>query len=153
MALPLLGWAFAGCLCPIRPAHRLSSLRSFDRIVVLQSGQVCEDGPPQVLVRRKGVYCNLIQREVARLEYRRPQALAVSTGSRFSLRTSRRASARSWRSISPPMHGRSSISVSFSPREGWSPLAGQMPGGVLVDAVRSARLLGGLAVAAICLSA
>jgi ATP-binding cassette, subfamily B, bacterial len=49
-------------------AHRLSSLRSFDRIVVLQSGQVCEDGPPQVLVRRKGVYCNLIQREVARLE-------------------------------------------------------------------------------------
>jgi ATP-binding cassette, subfamily B, bacterial len=48
-------------------AHRLSSLRSFDRIVVLQAGQVCEDGPPQVLVRRKGVYSNLVQREVARL--------------------------------------------------------------------------------------
>jgi MFS family permease len=32
-------------------------------------------------------------------------------------------------------------------------LAGQMPGGALVDAVRSARLLGGLAVAAICVSA
>jgi ATP-binding cassette, subfamily B, bacterial len=48
-------------------AHRLSSLRSFDRIVVLQAGQVCEDGPPQVLVGRKGVYCKLIQREVARL--------------------------------------------------------------------------------------
>ena len=32
-------------------------------------------------------------------------------------------------------------------------LAGQMPGGVLVDAVRSARLLAGLAVSAICLSA
>jgi MFS family permease len=32
-------------------------------------------------------------------------------------------------------------------------LAGQMPGGALVDAARSARLLGGLAVAAICLSA
>jgi MFS family permease len=32
-------------------------------------------------------------------------------------------------------------------------LAGQMPGGVLVDAMRSARLVGGLAVAAICLSA
>src|SRR6266571_4995660 len=25
-------------------AHRLSSLRSFDRIVVLQAGRVCEDG-------------------------------------------------------------------------------------------------------------
>jgi ATP-binding cassette, subfamily B, bacterial len=43
-------------------AHRLSSLRSFDRI-----GKVCEDGPPQVLVRSKGVYCNLVRQEVARL--------------------------------------------------------------------------------------
>ena len=49
-------------------AHRLSSLRSFDRIIVLQSGTICEDGPPQVLLRRNGVYCNLIRREVARLE-------------------------------------------------------------------------------------
>ncbi|HYY38898.1 MAG TPA: ATP-binding cassette domain-containing protein, partial [Xanthobacteraceae bacterium] len=49
-------------------AHRLSSLRSFDRIVVLQTGRVCEDGPPQVLLRSKGVYCNLVRREVARLE-------------------------------------------------------------------------------------
>jgi MFS family permease len=32
-------------------------------------------------------------------------------------------------------------------------LAGQMPGGALIDAVRSARLVGGLAVAAICVSA
>jgi ATP-binding cassette subfamily B protein len=48
-------------------AHRLSSLRNFDRIVVLQAGQACEDGPPQVLVRSKGVYCNLVQQEVARL--------------------------------------------------------------------------------------
>ena len=37
-------------------AHRLSSLRNFDRIVVMQAGAVCEDGPPQVLVQRKGVY-------------------------------------------------------------------------------------------------
>jgi len=49
-------------------AHRLSTLRNFDRIVVLQAGQVCEDGPPQDLVRSKGVYCNLVRREVARLE-------------------------------------------------------------------------------------
>jgi ATP-binding cassette, subfamily B, bacterial len=48
-------------------AHRLSSLRSFDRIVVMQAGSVCEDGPPQALVRRKGAYCNLLQREVAHL--------------------------------------------------------------------------------------
>jgi len=49
-------------------AHRLSSLRNFDRIVVLKAGEVCEDGAPQVLVRSKGVYCNLVRREVARLE-------------------------------------------------------------------------------------
>src|SRR5438105_3536591 len=49
-------------------AHRLSSLRNFDRIVVLQAGKVCEDGPPRVLVQRKGVYCNLVRKEVARLE-------------------------------------------------------------------------------------
>jgi ATP-binding cassette subfamily B protein len=48
-------------------AHRLSTLRSFDRIVVLQAGAVCEDGAPQVLVQRKGVYSNLVRREVARL--------------------------------------------------------------------------------------
>ena len=48
-------------------AHRLSTLRSFDRSVVLQAGAVCEDGAPQVLVQRKGVYCNLVRREVARL--------------------------------------------------------------------------------------
>jgi ATP-binding cassette, subfamily B, bacterial len=48
-------------------AHRLSTLRSFDRIVVLQAGKVCEDGAPQALVGRQGVYCGLLQREVARL--------------------------------------------------------------------------------------
>jgi ATP-binding cassette subfamily B protein len=48
-------------------AHRLSTLRSFDRIVVLQAGTVCEDGAPQVLVQSKGVYSNLLRREVARL--------------------------------------------------------------------------------------
>jgi MFS family permease len=36
---------------------------------------------------------------------------------------------------------------------GLAALAGQMPGGALVDAMRSARLLGGCAIAAICLSA
>jgi hypothetical protein len=33
----------------------------------MQAGSVCEDGSPQVLVRRKGAYCNLLQREVAHL--------------------------------------------------------------------------------------
>jgi ATP-binding cassette subfamily B protein len=56
-----------GARTAIAIAHRLSSLRSYDRIVVLQAGRVCEDGPPQVLMRRQGVYSSLLQREVARL--------------------------------------------------------------------------------------
>ncbi len=48
-------------------AHRLSTLRNFDRIVVLQAGQVAQDGPPDQLMRRDGPYRELIQREVTRL--------------------------------------------------------------------------------------
>jgi ATP-binding cassette, subfamily B, bacterial len=48
-------------------AHRLSTLRNFDRIVVLQDGEVHQDGPPDHLMRRPGLYRELVQREVTRL--------------------------------------------------------------------------------------
>ncbi|MFL5100549.1 MAG: ABC transporter ATP-binding protein, partial [Xanthobacteraceae bacterium] len=48
-------------------AHRLSTLRNFDRIVVLQDGQVVQDGPPDKLVRHPGRYRELVQQEVTRL--------------------------------------------------------------------------------------
>jgi ATP-binding cassette, subfamily B, bacterial len=48
-------------------AHRLSTVRSFDRIVVLQTGKVIEDGPPDLLLRRDGLYRRLVQREMDRL--------------------------------------------------------------------------------------
>src|ERR1700691_5793927 len=48
-------------------AHRLSTVRNFDRIVVLQAGRVVQDGPPDLLVRRDGVYQQLVQREMDRL--------------------------------------------------------------------------------------
>jgi ATP-binding cassette, subfamily B, bacterial len=48
-------------------AHRLSTVRNFDRIVVLQLGQVVQDGPPDLLVRREGIYRKLVQREMNRL--------------------------------------------------------------------------------------
>ena len=47
-------------------AHRLSTLRSFDRIVVLQEGRLHEDGPPDTLMRRKGLYRELVMREMNR---------------------------------------------------------------------------------------
>ena len=48
-------------------AHRLSTVRSFDRIVVLQTGRVIQDGPPDQLVRRDGLYRELVRREMNRL--------------------------------------------------------------------------------------
>jgi ATP-binding cassette subfamily B protein len=37
-------------------AHRLSTLSSFDRIIVLRDGRIVEDGPPQELRRRGGEF-------------------------------------------------------------------------------------------------
>jgi len=48
-------------------AHRLSTVRNFDRIVVLQGGRVMQDGPPDLLVRHEGPYRQLVQREMDRL--------------------------------------------------------------------------------------
>ncbi len=48
-------------------AHRLSTVRNFDRIVVLDAGKVVQDGPPDVLFHREGVYRRLVQREMDRL--------------------------------------------------------------------------------------
>ena len=48
-------------------AHRLSTLRDFDRILVLHAGNVVQNGPPEVLLRQEGPYRDLIEREVSRL--------------------------------------------------------------------------------------
>jgi ATP-binding cassette, subfamily B, bacterial len=48
-------------------AHRLSTVRNFDRIVVLQTGNVIEDGPPDLSMRREGLYRRLVRREMDRL--------------------------------------------------------------------------------------
>jgi ATP-binding cassette subfamily B protein len=48
-------------------AHRLSTLRSFDRIAVLELGRVVQDGSPDELLRRSGPYRALMESELARL--------------------------------------------------------------------------------------
>jgi ATP-binding cassette subfamily B protein len=48
-------------------AHRLSTVRSFDRVVVMQLGKIVQDGPPDHLVLREGLYRQLVQREMDRL--------------------------------------------------------------------------------------
>jgi ATP-binding cassette subfamily B protein len=44
-------------------AHRLSTLRNFDRIVVMDAGRVVDDGPPNVLANRPGPYRNLLRNQ------------------------------------------------------------------------------------------
>jgi ATP-binding cassette subfamily B protein len=48
-------------------AHSLPTLRSFDRIVVLQDGRVVEDGDPDKLMQHDGPYRRLVMREMGRL--------------------------------------------------------------------------------------
>ncbi|QOZ24583.1 MULTISPECIES: ABC transporter ATP-binding protein [Bradyrhizobium] len=48
-------------------AHRLATLRSFDRVIVLQGGRIVEDGPPDILVKGRGPYRDLVAREMGRL--------------------------------------------------------------------------------------
>lgn len=44
-------------------AHRLSTLNSFDRIVVLERGRIIEDGSPGDLLRRNGPYGRMYARQ------------------------------------------------------------------------------------------
>ncbi len=48
-------------------AHRLSTVSSFDRVVVLRAGQVVQDGPPAKLMAQEGLYRSLVLREMSRL--------------------------------------------------------------------------------------
>jgi ATP-binding cassette, subfamily B, bacterial len=41
-------------------AHRLSTLKHFDRIIVMDHGRIIEDGPPDVLAARRGPYRDLL---------------------------------------------------------------------------------------------
>ncbi|HVX35100.1 MAG TPA: ABC transporter ATP-binding protein [Hyphomicrobium sp.] len=48
-------------------AHRLSTLRSFDRIMVVQNGEVVQDGRPDALLQKGGAYKSLVDLEFSRL--------------------------------------------------------------------------------------
>ena len=48
-------------------AHRLATLRNFDRVVMLKAGTIIEDGPPDRLMQRHGPYRELVRQEMNRL--------------------------------------------------------------------------------------
>jgi ATP-binding cassette subfamily B protein len=45
----------------IAVAHRLSTLREFDRIIVMESGRIVDQGSPEELANRPGPYLELLQ--------------------------------------------------------------------------------------------
>ncbi len=50
-------------------AHRLSTLRHADRIIVLEKGKLHEEGPHEELLKKKGIYYNLVmaQKETTKM--------------------------------------------------------------------------------------
>jgi ATP-binding cassette, subfamily B, bacterial len=48
-------------------AHRLATLRHFDRVVMLKAGKIIEDGSPDRLMQGQGPYCELVTQEMRRL--------------------------------------------------------------------------------------
>ena len=48
-------------------AHRLATLRNFDRVVVLRAGKIIEDGSPDRLMQGQGPYRDLVTQEIRKL--------------------------------------------------------------------------------------
>lgn len=48
-------------------AHRLATLRNFDRVVMLKGGKIIEDGSPDRLMQGQGPYRELVTQEMSRL--------------------------------------------------------------------------------------
>lgn len=48
-------------------AHRLATLRNFDRVIVLKAGKILEDGSPDRLMQGEGPYRDLVTQEMSRL--------------------------------------------------------------------------------------
>jgi ATP-binding cassette subfamily B protein len=58
-------------------AHRPSTIRSFDRIVVLDRGAIVQDGSPEDLLTSEGDYRSLVQAETNRVSPKRVPASAA----------------------------------------------------------------------------
>ena len=55
----------------ITVAHRLSTAREADRVVVLEEGRIVEEGSPEALIRRGGKFAALVELEAAGWDWQR----------------------------------------------------------------------------------
>lgn len=53
-------------------SHRLSTIRYFDEIVVLRNGRIVESGSLDNLLATQGVFCEIFQNQIAKMEKRSP---------------------------------------------------------------------------------
>ena len=67
-------------------AHRLSTVRHADRIIVMQKGDIIEEGNHDALMQLRGVYFNLVEQQTLRrtelevpMAERRSRAASIST--------------------------------------------------------------------------
>ena len=87
-------------------AHRLATLRNFDRVIMLQGGKIIEDGPPDRLMQGTGPYQELVARgdeppcHACGLKHRRcrRQSLFRLAYLRDGTRSSKTAKGNQWQS-------------------------------------------------------
>ena len=63
-------WASEGGRAVISVAHRLSTAREADRVIVMDRGRIVEEGSPEVLVDRGGRFAALVELEEAGWDWR-----------------------------------------------------------------------------------
>jgi ATP-binding cassette subfamily B protein len=59
-------------------AHRLSTAREADRVVLLEAGRIVEEGSPEELVRRGGRFAALVELESAGWDWQRAAVMAAT---------------------------------------------------------------------------
>lgn len=59
-------------------AHRLSTVARAHRVVVLEGGQVIEQGPPDALYKQRGVYYRLVKKQIIHRQESGPPPLVIT---------------------------------------------------------------------------